>query len=218
MMSEEEQRKSNYQSSSDNYERFTVSINPAIYRELEARAKAEKRTKSFYVEEALTHYFSNPPGEVQQVASSSHQDESSGLEAALQQMKEELFSRMQAQQEEISILKQQQDALLQQGAASPGISIKPPAAKKNHPASTDISSIEEIQPDKGYPVNEASAILERLANTPMTPDALKQRIKRGFQKENLKPEDIGYKDAEGFHIKGSYLLHYIRQDASQKPL
>lgn len=217
-MSEEEQKRSNYQSSSDNYERFTVSINPAIYRELEARAKAEKRTKSFYVEEALSLYFSNPPGEVQQVASSSHQDESSGLQEAIQQMKEELFSRMQAQQDEISILKQQQDALLQQSASSPGISKNQPAAKKNHPASTDISSIEEIQSDKGYPVNEASAILERLANTPMTPDALKQRIKRGFQKENLKPEDIGYKDAEGFHILGSYLLHYIRQDASQKPL
>ena len=219
----EEQQTGGYQSFTDKYSRFTVSIGNEVYKTLDERAKAEKRNKSFFVEEALKAYFSHPPGAVQEPAEVSHQEESSGLQDSLNQILERL-NQQQVQIESFSdslnqvserteSFQNQIDAVKMQAAASSQVISRPPAAKKAHEVSIDISSIEEIQSEKNYPLLEAVSILEKFSKKPLTSNALRMRCKRALDKDDT---SVGYSDDNGYHIKGSYLLSYLKPEIVQK--
>jgi len=222
-MKDEGKQKGGYQTMTDTLSRFTVSISRDIYDVLEERAQAEKRTKSYFIEEALKQYFSSPvfgPGK-----SITHQEESKNiqdLEKALKQVQFEIRNvgvTASTQYEELQKSFQMQiDALRQETASTPQDIISPPASHKHQTASIQIGSIEEIQPDVNYPVNEASIILDKFSKNPLSTDALRMRCKRGVKSENLKPEDIGYHAADGFYIKGSYLLYKLKSESVQNSL
>lgn len=225
-MQEEEQQKGGYQSHTDAFSRFTITISREISDALEERAKAEKRTKSFFVEEALKAYFSHPPGAVQEPAVSYQAEASS---SAVQDSLNQILERLNQQQMQIESFsdslnqvsertesfQNQIDAVKMQAAASSQVISRPPAAKKAHEVSIDISSIEEIQSEKNYPLLEAVAILEEFSKNPLSADALRMRCNRALKKDN---HEVGFKDADGYHIKGSYLLSYLKPEIVQKAL
>jgi len=217
----EEQQKGGYQSHTDAFSRFTITISREISDALEERAKAEKRTKSYFVEEALKSYFSHPPGAVQEPAVSSQAEASSSV---VQDSLNQILERLNQQQVQIESFsdslnqvsertesfQHQIDAVKMQAAASSQATSKPPGEKKAHEVSIDISSIEEIQSEKSYPLPEAVAILEKFSKKPLTSDALRMRCKRALDKDDT---SVGYSDAEGYHIKGSYLISYLKPES-----
>ncbi len=225
-MQDSEEKRGGYQTHTDAFSRFTITISREVSVALEERASADKRTKSYFVEEALKAYFSHPPGAVQEPAVSSQAEASS---SAVQDSLNQILERLNQQQVQIESFsdslnqvsertesfQNQIDAVKMQAAASSQVISRPPAEKKIHEVSIDISSIEEIQSEKNYPLLEAVSILEKFSKKPLTSDALRMRCKRALNKDDT---SVGYSDDNGYHIKGSYILSYLKPEIVQKPL